>query len=310
LNRHANFERIEISLLTLFRCATGESFNGIMHDVSSAEWGDNRLRCCPECGPIMRDWQGNEVIETSCGNTGWALFFMLTYILLMLYIVLSLAVGVILENFANVGSDNKKITIEMIEEFREVWLKYDPRGTFIVPSHNLLAILQQLKHPLGLAGKVPALSRAQMLYYLGELDIPDHKGYIHFMETLTAISHKHCGVTLPPCEATYKILRSLDKTPGVAKLEKPQHNALTNYLVSLLQSRWRGYAMRKKYSDDISEISGAEHQPNSNTGDNVSTSKHENSTPESLNKTENVAGTGKVKLSQVAPAPDTEPDNN
>merc|ERR1740117_2458292 len=125
VNRHANFETFGMALLTLVRCVTGESFNGIMHDTMNPDWGDNMLRCCPTCGFVVND---------------------------------------------------KPVTVENIEEFREVWLRYDPKGTFVVPSHNLLAILQQLKQPLGIADCTPALSRAQMLQYLGELDIPDHGG--------------------------------------------------------------------------------------------------------------------------------------
>merc|ERR1719263_2218936 len=134
----------------------------------------------------------------------------------MAYIVLSIMIGVILENFATVGSDNKAVTVENIEEFREVWLRYDPKGTFIVPSHNLLAILQQLKQPLGIAGRVPAMTRA------------------------------HAGVPVPVCDTTKKMQKSAANAPQLKRLDKPAHNALTNYLVSLLQSRWRGYAMRKE----------------------------------------------------------------
>ena len=159
-----------------------------------------------------------------------------------------------------------------------MWLKYDPRGTFIVPSHNLLAILQQLHYPLGIHGKTPAFSRAQMLQFLGELDVPDHGGYIHFMETLTAVSHKVCGVPVPVNPTTLRIQRSVQKVPGIQKLERPAHNALTNYLVSLLQSRWRGYAMRKRYSD----------HPQPGGGDAAA---------------DGAGGEGKVKPNQVAPAP-------
>jgi len=169
--------------------------------------------------------------------------------MIMAYIVLSIMIGVILENFANVGSETRRIGMDDLEEFREVWLKYDPKGTFIVPSHNLLAILQQLKQPLGIAGSTPALSRAEMLKHLGKLDIPDHGGYIHFMETLTAVSHHHAGVPVPVCDTTKKMQKAANKVPHMSRLDKPAHNALTNYLVSLLQSRWRGYAMRKKYDD-------------------------------------------------------------
>ena len=34
------------------------------------------------------------------------------------------------------------------------------------------------------------------------------------------------------------------------------HSALTNYLVSLLQSRWRGYALRKKFTDGWEDAAG------------------------------------------------------
>ena len=39
----------------------------------------------------------------------------------------------------------------------------------------------------------------------------------------------------------------------LSKIEKPTHSALTNYLVSLLQSRWRSYAMRRLYEDEIAD---------------------------------------------------------
>jgi len=73
--------------------------------------------------------------------------------------------------------------------------------------------------------------------------------------------------------------------PKLTALEKPAHNALTNYLVSLLQSRWRGYAMRKKYSDHaLGEVPPEAMQP---------------PVPAALAEVPD----GKVKTNQVAPAP-------
>ena len=260
INRHANFQFWWTGVLLLARSSTGESFNGLMHDCMGYEWGDNRMRCCPECGPVIDGKVENVTIpstgetmmrivpEDSCGKTFLALMVVyLPFQLIMAYVVLSIMVGVILENFANVGSDNGKVNLDDLEEFREVWLKYDPKGTFVVPSHNLLAILQQLKAPLGIAGVTPAMTRAEMLKHLGNLDIPDHGGYIHFLETLTAISNHIAGEPLPICETTNKIKKEAHRKMNNKRLDKPAHNALTNYLVSLLQSRWRGYAMRQKY---------------------------------------------------------------
>ena len=277
VNRHANFETFGMALLTLVRCVTGESFNGIMHDTMNPDWGDNMLRCCPTCGFVV-----NDTPVSSCGKAGVSVLLFVLYCLFMSFVLLALIIGVILDNFANVGSDNKAVTVENIEEFREVWLRYDPKGTFVVPSHNLLAILQQLKQPLGIADCAPPLSRAHMLQYLGELDIPDHGGSVHFLEALTALTHKVCGVPVPQCEATMGLQSAAKKVPKLAGLEKPAHNALTNYLVSLLQSRWRGYAMRKKYSD---------HALGEAAPDGATYKAPEND------------ASGKVKANQVAPAP-------
>jgi len=291
INRHANFQYWWVGALTLVRASTGESFNLIMHDLYDWQWGHNRLTCCPECGPIVEgpvvtyNLPNGDVLAVprpvwSCGSTGWAVFIYLVFQVLMAYIVLSIMIGVILENFTNVGSETRKIRMDDLEEFREVWLKYDPKGTFIVPSHNLLAILQQLKQPLGIAGAQPALTRAEMLKHLGKLDIPDHGGYIHFMETLTAVSHHAAGVPVPVCDTTKKMQKAAQQVPKLRVLDKPAHNALTNYLVSLLQSRWRGYAMRKMYEDDPA---GAE-----------AALSAESAAP---------AVKGKIKANQVAPSP-------
>jgi len=263
INRHANFMFFWTGALLLVRSSTGESFNALMHDLFSWDWGVNRLTCCPECGPIVDGdwtnytigstgaWKYTRQPESSCGNTAVALLIYLVFQVVMAYIVLSIMIGVILENFANVGSETKKITTDAIEDFREIWLLYDPKGSYTVPSHNLLAILQQLKEPLGIKGKTPALTRAEMLKHLGKLDIPDHNGYIHFSETLTAIANEVAGVPVPVCDTTRKIQKLALAVPKLKGLEKPAHNALTNYLVSLLQSRWRGYAKRRQYEDEM-----------------------------------------------------------
>merc|ERR1719172_502364 len=53
INRHANFQYFWTGFLVLVRSSTGESFNGIMHDLFDWTWGDNRLKCCFECGPML-----------------------------------------------------------------------------------------------------------------------------------------------------------------------------------------------------------------------------------------------------------------
>merc|ERR1719484_198494 len=188
-----------------------------MHDTMNPNWGDNMLRCCPTCGFVV-----DGIPTSSCGQSGASVMIFVLYCVLMSFVILALIIGVILDNFANVGSEKLMVTLEHIEEFREIWLRYDPKGTFTVPSHNLLAILQQLRKPLGIVGIEPALSRSEMLKHLGKLDIPDHGGYIHFIETLTAVSHNHAGVPVPLVDTTRKLQKAMTKSMARSRnLEKP-----------------------------------------------------------------------------------------
>ena len=269
INRHANFATFWTGLLTLIRSSTGESFNMLMHDLNGPEWGINRLTCCEQCGPVLDGkWEtidlghlpGDRIAaitgdatwtqlrrikpETSCGITAWSMSIYFVFQMIMAYIVLSIMIGVILENFSQVGGEARSVTMTDIEEFRLVWLRYDPKGTLVVPSHNLLAMVQELPPPLGVHGQNPPFTRKGMLDFLGSLQIPDHRGNVHFTEVLTALSNRVVGVPLPYCDATKRVVRKAGNTPGLRKLEATEHTALTGYLVSLLQARAHAHSTR------------------------------------------------------------------
>ena len=173
----------------------------------------------------------------------------------MAYIVLSIMVGVILENFSDVGAENRKITFDDIEDFREAWHKYDPQGTFVIESHNLLPVLQSARPPLGCKDVHPPMNRSQLLKLQGELNIPDHGGYVHFTECLTAISYHVSGVpVLPECAGTKRLQKYVGQVPSIQMLERPSHNSLTNYLVSMLAARYRSYKQRDRRSERCGAI--------------------------------------------------------
>ena len=278
INRHANFQFFWTGMLTLVRSATGESFNNIMHDLYGYDWGHNRLTCCPQCGPIVdganlpfqtlvvpstQQVMANRVTpESSCGDSFWAFLIYFLFQMIMAYIVLSIMIGVILENFNSIGSPNQTISIDDIEAFREVWLKYDPEGTYRTAAHNVIAIISQLQPPLGVYGQTPAPSRADLLRRVQELNLPDHSGQIHFNETLTHLSklvqERETGeIRLPDVDAVRKIARLSQNIPGLSKLEGASHNTYTNYVLALLQSRFRAYLDRalKRDADEYNVAS-------------------------------------------------------
>ena len=76
LNEHANFENFYYSMITLFRCATGESWNGLLHDC-------------------MKEQQGISVI------------FFVSFNIVATLVFLNIFIAVILENFASFGIQQK-----------------------------------------------------------------------------------------------------------------------------------------------------------------------------------------------------------
>ena len=82
LNEDANFCTFPSAMLTLFRCATGEGWNAIMHDAMvTAESGG--------CSEARGD----------CGHPAAAIPFFVTYVTLSTFIVLKMMIALIIDNF-------------------------------------------------------------------------------------------------------------------------------------------------------------------------------------------------------------------
>ena len=149
LNADANFCSFGVAFLTMFRCATGESWNGIMHDAMvTPDTYDEALgrtgRCSDEAG--------------DCGS--WAaLPFFLSYTVVASFVMINMIVAVVLENFAiSRAAVDYKLSPEHSEAFISAWAEYDPYATgFIaladlggaqhkddkVATHGLLSLLPQ-----------------------------------------------------------------------------------------------------------------------------------------------------------------------
>ena len=267
INRHANFQYAWTGFMVLTRASTGEGYNGLMHDLYGMEWGHNRLTCCPQCGPIIDPTNdglpitipstnktimgGRNIPQSSCGQTFVAIIVYLVFQMIVAYIVLSIMIGVIIENFSNIGGNESKISFDDVEAFRETWLKYDPQGSFSTPSYNILGILSNTPPPLGVKGQKPPKARAEMLKLVQKMNLPDHNGQIHFNETLTCLcafvaDEKGLMVPVPECEVVLKVQREQAKVPNLTGLEHASHNTYTNYVLSLLQARFRAYEQRQK----------------------------------------------------------------
>ena len=122
------------------------------------------------------------------------------------------------------------------------------QGTFSTASYNIIAMLAQLPPPLGVYGMQPPRTRAQLLQKVEHINLPDHRGQIHFNETLTHLCAFSAGVMVkvPECEVVHKVHRAQQQVPVLGRLEAASHNTYTNYVISLLQARFRGYEARER----------------------------------------------------------------
>ena len=182
LNRHANFENVLSSMEVLFRVTTGENWNGIMHD----------LMIGPEDGCV-------EYPKSNCG-TPLAILYFISFLLITAFIMLNLLIAVILESFlTTMAMDNSALKMGDLNHFREVWAEFDPSGQRVIPTCYLVQLLKKLGPPLG----IPQNStRLQLLRKLHEYQIPEHGGYIHFIETLIPLARHVAKIRLTFKERT------------------------------------------------------------------------------------------------------------
>ena len=117
----------------MLRCATGEEWNGLMHDAMVA----------PESGLC-------DAAKGDCGSP-LAVPFFVSYVLLTTFIVLKMLVALILEGFFTaLQRDRDSLDLEHADVFVDRWSSFDPDATGWMHARFLIKLLRQLPPPLGL----------------------------------------------------------------------------------------------------------------------------------------------------------------
>ncbi|KAK3264415.1 Caveolin-2 [Cymbomonas tetramitiformis] len=126
-----NFRTFPSAMLTLFRVATGDGWNGIMHDLRVQE---------PDCSEAAGD----------CGS--WlAVPFVVSFVMLVQLVMLNIVVAIVLEKYSDCQLENVRIVNQdVIHEFKAVWRKYDIQASGFAPLECLYDIMVELPPPLGL----------------------------------------------------------------------------------------------------------------------------------------------------------------
>jgi len=132
VTEYVNFETFGYSMLTLFRCLTGEDWNKLMQ----------------------------QVVDDANRYSAYAFFP--SFMVLGNFMLLNLCVAVILEAFAEFmdsDSDSERGRRELrdhVAQFKAVWMRHDAEASLFIPAYRFAALMQDLPWPLGLVATDPA----------------------------------------------------------------------------------------------------------------------------------------------------------
>eukprot|EP00803_Ostreobium_quekettii_P001451 evm.model.scf_161.6 EVM.evm.TU.scf_161.6 scf_161:59336-65983(+) len=162
LNRHANFQDMGTSMLTLFRMLTGEGWNGIMHDTMVQP----PLCCAKGSDTCPR----SDMTPGDCGSRLAPLFF-LSFSIIGNFILLNLFLAVVLDIYGQEMDGVSLLTDDDILGFRHLWQEFDPEATGFLRATDLVALLRELPRPLGIREPGRSVSQGAAIKFMKKLGI-------------------------------------------------------------------------------------------------------------------------------------------
>lgn len=166
MDDNVNFREFYIGFMTLVRAATGESWNGIMHDC----------------------FYGEGLI---------AVIFWTVFQLLAFFIFMNVFIAVIGESFDDnqqTEDENDILALKKkdIKAFRNTWAKYNPMGELYMRTSRLTDFLRELPPPLGYQGIRIEDQKLNKIIFC--LNIRDHLGRVYYPEVMWTIFHSIAGM--------------------------------------------------------------------------------------------------------------------
>ena len=183
VSRHANFDAVFISLLALYRFATGDAWACFYLDAQ-------------EAATFGRYAPG--VLPPSIGLVH--VYFLIFMLVSLMMITVFMA---ILLQYYDIQQQLIVSSAE-VRQYAEIWATFDPDGTDYMPVRALGALLLSLRPPLvcSIDGGnkrhlTTPLPVAQLEQLLLSLHIPVRLGSVHFMEVLAVLTSRLTGTALP-----------------------------------------------------------------------------------------------------------------
>uniref|UniRef100_A0A4W5NHR8 Voltage-dependent L-type calcium channel subunit alpha n=1 Tax=Hucho hucho TaxID=62062 RepID=A0A4W5NHR8_9TELE len=205
INRNNNFQTFFMSVLLLFRCATGE------------QWQEIMLAALPgrPCDPES-DFEPGD--DNMCGSN-LAYIYFISFFMLCAFLIINLFIAVIMDNFEYLTRDWTVLGTHHLDEFKRVWSDYDPEATGRIKHIDVVTMLRRIQPPLGFGKLCPHRVACKRLV---GMNVPLHSdGTVTFNATLFALVRTSLKIkTEGPVDQDNEELRAIIKK--IWKRTKPK----------------------------------------------------------------------------------------
>eukprot|EP00051_Salpingoeca_urceolata_P017838 m.246032 g.246032 ORF g.246032 m.246032 type:complete len:1856 (-) comp19058_c0_seq4:42-5609(-) len=185
INKNTNFRTLPQALSLLLRTATGESWPLVMQGC---------MLDPPLCDPHDPD-------GSTCGSE-FAIVYFVTFVMLVSFLVINLFVAVIVDNFEYLTLDASELSPHHLDDFRQVWARYDPDATGRVSHKALCSILTDLDPPLGVGKSKESTAeksyqKSALHHVLMRLDTPlGADGTVEYANVMMALTRLRMKIML------------------------------------------------------------------------------------------------------------------
>jgi len=171
--------------------------------------------------------------------------------------MLNLVIAVILDNFqSNSQSEEAPVSKDHMARYTEVWSQLDPYATYYISASKLQLIVQALDPPLGISGLDKRRGKSDTQTIIMSVDIPNHNGNIHFLETLHALAGRIAGTELPEDEEVKIRGKIADRLPTFTEGGSvPKYTAAHYHAALYVQAAVRGFLARYQMRNKLAEQS-------------------------------------------------------
>ncbi|CCW67620.1 unnamed protein product [Phytomonas sp. Hart1] len=191
-----------------------------------------------------------------CGPTNYAPVYYIAIVVVFLMII-SLYMAVIMDHYISAVRIHATTWIKDLYHFRDLWSRRDPNARLTLSATQIPKLLEELHLPLGIND---LHSRAELLRWLREYDIPVSNGRVHYYAVLFSLARRAMRMSFPEegsLGEAFGVSWYLSQRPMKTTLDFPavgkegrgagRHTLAEWYAVSYIQAAYRRNRAMRSY---------------------------------------------------------------